>query len=346
MCKSQQHIDMLEQFYNNIVEALKGAASEVLINSPKQKHNLPRWNKDVREKHKAARRAYLYWIDNHKPKSGPVFDIMKESKKEFKYTSRACRKSQQKCKDDAMAEALWNRSPKHSGRKSEKARNHGFHLQWEVKQEIKQSVSCGENTSALLNSSRNCEIGTFVHQNIISHVNFEGIDELMCNSFKIKSLLHKLPLNCAAGKDVIFAEHILYADSSVCNHLSSLFNMCSMHGKFPQECMPTVIAPICKNKNGNISDAGNYRPVSLATIISKLFELNILSCISPLLATTDNQFGFKPKHGTDMCIFLQQTVSYYVNKDTPVFSAFLDASKAFDRTNHNLLFGTGNRLCK
>ena len=103
--------------------------------------------------------------------------------------------------------------------------------------------------------------------------------------------------------------------------------------------MQTVIVPICKNKNGNISDAGNYRPVSLATIISKLFKHYILSCISPLLATTDNLFGFKPKHGTDMCIFLlKQTVSYYVNKDTPVFSALLDASKAFDRTNHNLLF--------
>ena len=30
---------------------------------------------------------------------------------------------------------------------------------------------------------------------------FEGIDELMRNSFKIKSLLYKLPLNRAAGKD-------------------------------------------------------------------------------------------------------------------------------------------------
>ena len=36
--------------------------------------------------------------------------------------------------------------------------------------------------------------------------------------------------------------------------------------------MQTVIVPICKNKNGNISDPGNYRPVSLATIISKLYE--------------------------------------------------------------------------
>ena len=63
------------------------------------------------------------------------------------------------------------------------------------------------------------------------------------------------------------------------------------------------------------------------------------SGLTSILATTDNQFGFKPKHGTDMCIFLlKQTVSYYVNKDTPVVSAFIDASKAFDRTNHNLLW--------
>jgi len=47
--------------------------------------NVPGWNRDVREMHKAARRACLYWIDNHKPKSGPLFDNTKESTKEFKY---------------------------------------------------------------------------------------------------------------------------------------------------------------------------------------------------------------------------------------------------------------------
>jgi len=44
---------------------------------------------------------------------------------------------------------------------------------------------------------KNCEIGYFVKQNINSHGNFEGIGELMCNSYKIKSLLHKLPLACS-----------------------------------------------------------------------------------------------------------------------------------------------------
>ena len=130
--------------------------------------------------------------------------------------------------------------------------------------------------SALLNSSKNCGIGNFVHENIISHSNFEGIDELMCNSFKIKSLLHKLPLNRTAGKDGIFAEHIFYADSSVCNHLSSLFNVCLMHGKIPQECMQKVIVPICKNKNGNISDAGTIGLFPLQ--LSSPSCLNTKSC--------------------------------------------------------------------
>jgi len=115
---------MLKQFYTNIAVALKRTASEVFTNSPQQKHNVSGWNKDLREKNKDPRQAYLYWIDNHKPKSGPVFDIMKESKKEFKYASRACRKSQGKYKAEAMAKALWNRSPKkfwQSVRKSKKS---------------------------------------------------------------------------------------------------------------------------------------------------------------------------------------------------------------------------------
>jgi len=37
-------------------------------------------------------------------------------------------------------------------------------------------------------------------------------------------------------------------------------------------------------------------------------------------------------------IVTQTDVSYYVHKDTAVFAAFLDASKTFERTNHNLLF--------
>ena len=51
--------------------------------------------------------------------------------------------------------------------------------------------------------------------------------------------------------------------------------------------------------------------------ISKLFKHSILSCISPFIASTDNQYGVRSHHGTEMCVFLlKQIVSYYVNKCT------------------------------
>jgi len=137
--------------------------------------------------------------------------------------------------------------------------------------------------SALLNSSKNCKIGNFVKQNIISHGNFEGIGDLGARASRLNL--------CCANHHWIAQ---LTKMASLLNTFSmliqvcattwvpSLFNVCLMHGNIPQECMQAVIVPICKNKKGNIRDAGNYRPVSLETIISKLFEHYILSCISPL----------------------------------------------------------------
>ena len=80
-------------------------------------------------------------------------------------------------------------------------------------------------------------------------------------------------------------------------------------------------------------------PIAIATIISKLFEQVILINIKNFLNTTDNQFGFKTKHSTDMCVFLlKQTISYYITRGSPIFCVFLDASNAFKRVNHYLLF--------
>ena len=58
-----------------------------------------------------------------------------------------------------------------------------------------------------------------------------------------------------------------------------------------------------------------------------------------LLLPTDNQFGFKAKLGTDLCIYsLKETIDLYKRKGSSVIVGFIDASKAFDRVNHHKLF--------
>ena len=57
------------------------------------------------------------------------------------------------------------------------------------------------------------------------------------------------------------------------------------------------------------------------------------------IITHDHQFGSKSKHSTDMCIFtVKSIVKYYTRQNSPVYTCFLEASKAFDRINHWTLF--------
>ena len=53
----------------------------------------------------------------------------------------------------------------------------------------------------------------------------------------------------------------------------------------------------------------NYRPIALASIVSKVAEsIIILNPISCYLDTCPNQFGFKRNHGTDWCIYVLKEI--------------------------------------
>ena len=60
---------------------------------------------------------------------------------------------------------------------------------------------------------------------------------------------------------------------------------------------------------------------------------------SNFLHTEDNQFGFKPKHSTELCIFaIKEVIQYYNQLNTPVFVCFIDIKSAFDRISYWKLF--------
>ena len=103
--------------------------------------------------------------------------------------------------------------------------------------------------------------------------------------------------------------------------------------------MQSAIVTILKNRQSDSSDKNNYRPIAIVTAISKMLELCLMKLMESYLVTRDNQFGFKKKHSTDLCIFSVKSVIKYHNLyKNPVYSCFLDASKAYDRVNHWTLF--------
>ena len=107
------------------------------------------------------------------------------------------------------------------------------------------------------------------------------------------------------------------------------------HCYLPIGMLNSVIVPLVKNKNGDLSDRNNYRPIALSSTVSKVFENVIINRLEEYLWTSDNQFGYKAGHSTDLCVYaLTEFIEYFKSRSTSVYVAFLDASKAFDKINH------------
>ena len=148
----------------------------------------------------------------------------------------------------------------------------------------------------------------------------------------ISNLISSLKLNKSCGMDGIQAEHLKYSSPRLIPLLSMVFSSFFVHGFLPSSLMSVVLVPIIKNKAGNVSSSENYRPIALASILSKLIENIILNRTEELSTSNHNQFGFKKHHGTDQCVYLlKEALNLYKSLNSCISICFLDASKAFDR---------------
>ena len=140
----------------------------------------------------------------------------------------------------------------------------------------------------------------------------------------------------------LISNHFLYAKSILNDFLSKLFTAMLRHGYIPQCLRDCVLQPIPK-PGKDPTDSDNYRAIALAPTLSKVFEWCVLLTNKSAFATSPLQFGFKEGLSTDLCTgLIKNVVAKYITNETAVYGCFLDASKAFDRVNHTLLF---EKLC-
>lgn len=162
---------------------------------------------------------------------------------------------------------------------------------------------------------------------------------MVVRTSEVYDAILKLGNNKACGLDGITAEHLKYSSYRLYPLLSMCFTGFLTHGVLPDCIISVVLIPVIKDKAAKLNSMQNYRPIALASLISKVLEIILYTRLEMFVLTNDSQFGFKKKHGTDMCIYaLKEIVGKYLSLNTSVFLCFIDATKAFDRVNHFKLF--------
>jgi hypothetical protein len=168
-------------------------------------------------------------------------------------------------------------------------------------------------------------------------VNHEPLEHIEIKEKDVEDVLKGINTNKAYGPDNISPRLIKEAGPSIVKILTKIFNKSLQLAKFPALWKKANVLPIYKKAEDYITT--NYRPVSLLSILAKIFEKIVFKYLFNYFR--DNflisiwQSGFVPGSST-----ITQFTEIYdqfckaVNKGKEIRVVFLDISKAFDRVWH------------
>ena len=120
--------------------------------------------------------------------------------------------------------------------------------------------------------------------------------------------------------------------------LPKLFNKCPKESCLPDCWKVSLVVPVFKNV-GERSIAKNYHPVSLLSVVSKVFEKPINNRIVDHLEKcglfSDFQYGFRSFRSTaDLLTVVSYRIARAFNRSGSTQAVTLDTSNAFDRVWH------------
>ena len=183
--------------------------------------------------------------------------------------------------------------------------------------------------------------------------NFPQFETLVISVKKISEVCEKLQLNKAKGNDMLPPILFRKLKDHLAHSLHQLFSKALQTCVYPSEWKKAVVIPLFKGGSKQI--VASYRPVSLLTIPSKIFEKLLFKRLylhlKPLLH--HSQYGFRPRRSTvtHLLVMLDKIYSALEN-DYEINVVFTDFSKAFDKVDHGILlqklskYGIGGKLLK
>lgn len=152
---------------------------------------------------------------------------------------------------------------------------------------------------------------------------------------EIWQIIKKLPPAKAPGQDNIPNTALKRLPTSAIIFLNNIYTSSLRLSYFPNQWKTALIIMIPKPFKVH-STPNNYRPISLLTTLSKVFEKILLTHLQKYLKPREEQHAFRHGHSTttQLVKLTDDLVTKFNNKNHTA-AIFLDMEKAFDRVWHH-----------
>ena len=156
----------------------------------------------------------------------------------------------------------------------------------------------------------------------------------------ILTILKNTNVSKAAGLDNLSGRFLKDGAKVLAKPITDLSNLSITSGKFRNSCKTAKLKPIYKK--GSLTEAYDYRPISLLPLISKVIEKVIHDQTSAFLNSRNllynYQSGFRKNHSTDFCLsFLNDKILKGFDQGLITGMILINLQKVFDTIDHDIL---------
>ena len=156
----------------------------------------------------------------------------------------------------------------------------------------------------------------------------------------MEKITKTIKIKYSYGYDEVSTKVMSSSIHYISSPLTYIINRMLSSGVFPSRLKFAEVTPLFKT--GEKNNVCNYRPISLLTSFSKIFEKVIHNRLTQHINNnqilTAAQFGFRYKSSTDLAAYaLTHEILTALNNKITVGGIFCDLHKAFDCVNHGTL---------
>ena len=157
---------------------------------------------------------------------------------------------------------------------------------------------------------------------------------------EILDIISNLKNSSSSGVDNIPVKLIKLCKAELAPILAHINNQSLLDGIFPDSLKIAKVIPIFKSGNSDL--VSNYRPISILSVFSKIFEKVMHSRLQKYIFDKailhGSQFGFRSKLSTCMALLdLLDKLSSSIDNGEVTVGLFIDLAKAFDTVDHKIL---------